>query len=123
VILIDKLLAGGIGFVLRRVVDAADAEMNDEGALRDRLMESEMKLELGEMDEHEFRAIESDVLARMREMRERHDAERGERDAWGRAGRWEKDAVEAVIYAEAEQPREEQKPRPRRARPKRGRQG
>jgi hypothetical protein len=123
VILIDKLLASGVGFVLRRVADAVDAEMNDEGALRERLMEAEMRLELGEIDEHEFRDVESNLLARMREIRERREAQRGEGER--REGRWAVEAVEAVIDAEPEQREDSREPRrrtrARRAAPKRRR--
>ena len=77
-ILVDSLLVGGIRFVLGKVAQAVDREMNDEGFLRERLLDAQMRLELGEIDEREFARLEKDLLARLREMRER---QRGESDA------------------------------------------
>jgi hypothetical protein len=71
VILLDKLLIGGIGWVLRRVADAANAEEADEGSLREELLAAEMRLELGEIDEGEFRMLEEGILERMRAARGR----------------------------------------------------
>ena len=68
-IVLDKLLVNGVWWVLRRVADAASHEMNDESALREALLAAEMRLELGEITEVEFRDIEEDVLARMRDLR------------------------------------------------------
>ncbi len=77
-ILVDKLLIGGIGWVLRRVGDAAVAQLYDEGSLREELLAAEMQLELGEIDAAGFEAIEADVLARIREVqaRKRGDTQR-----------------------------------------------
>jgi hypothetical protein len=78
VILLDTLLMGGIRFVLDKVAQAVDREMNDETFLRDQLLDAQMRLELGEIDEPEFARLEKDLLARLREIRER---QRGESDA------------------------------------------
>jgi hypothetical protein len=43
--------------------------MNDDTALRDRLLEAQMQLELGEISEQEFAGIERDVLAAIREIK------------------------------------------------------
>jgi hypothetical protein len=69
--ILDTLLFGGLRFVLDNVVAAADAETRDDTALRDHLLEAQMRLELGEIDEAEFATIERDVLARMREIKAR----------------------------------------------------
>jgi hypothetical protein len=69
VIVVDKLLARGIGWVLRRVTDAVNHELVDESSLREELLAAEMRLELGEIDEDEFRRTEEAILARMREAR------------------------------------------------------
>jgi hypothetical protein len=69
VIVVDKLLASGIGWVLRRVADAVHGELHDETSLREELLAAEMRLELGEIDENEFRRIEEAILGRMREVR------------------------------------------------------
>jgi hypothetical protein len=75
VIILDTLVIGGIKFVLRRIAEAVDAQMNDVDALREELLAAQMRLELGEMSEAEFAAVERDLLARMREIRERMTGE------------------------------------------------
>ena len=67
--ILDSILIGSLRFVLDKVVAAAEAEMNDESALRERLLEAQMRLELGEITEQEFAGIERDVLAAIREMK------------------------------------------------------
>jgi Gas vesicle protein G len=67
--ILDSLLIGSLRFVLDKVVAAAEAEMNDDSALRDQLLEAQMRLELGEITEDEFADIERDVLAAIREMK------------------------------------------------------
>jgi len=73
-IILDRLLMGGIGFVLDKVAAAVDAEMNDERSLREELLAAQMRLELGEMDEEEFVELERGILARLREIREEQQA-------------------------------------------------
>jgi hypothetical protein len=77
VIILDKMLIGGIKFVLTRIASAVDAEMNSEEGLREELLAAQMKLELGDIDEDEFAKIETALLTRMREIR----AARGESEA------------------------------------------
>jgi hypothetical protein len=69
VFILDSLLIGGLRFVLDKVVAAAEAEMNDDTALRDQLLEAQMRLELGEISDEEFAEIEKDVLAAIREIK------------------------------------------------------
>jgi Gas vesicle protein G len=71
VIILDSLLVGGLRFVLDKVVTAVEAEMNDEGALKEELLAAQMRLELGEIGDEEFAAIEDDVLMRLRDIRDR----------------------------------------------------
>jgi hypothetical protein len=66
---LDTLLIGSLRFVLDKVVAAAEAEMHDDSALRERLLEAQMQHELGEITDEEFTEIERDVLARMRELK------------------------------------------------------
>ena len=68
--ILDSLLIGSLRFVLDKVVAAAEAEMQDDTALREQLLEAQMKLELGEISDHEFAEIERDVFARIRELKE-----------------------------------------------------
>ena len=69
--ILDSLLIGGLRFVLDKVAAAVDTEMNDDTALREQLLAAQMRLELGEMSQDEFAALEADILARLREIRER----------------------------------------------------
>jgi len=69
--LLDSLLINGIQFVLDKVATIADQEVNDPERQRERLLEAQLKLESGEIDEGEFAAIETDVFARIREIKAR----------------------------------------------------
>jgi hypothetical protein len=69
--ILDTLLIGSLRFVLDKVVAAAEAEMQDDTALREQLLEAQMQLELGEISDEEFAAIEQDVLGRIREIKGR----------------------------------------------------
>ena len=70
-VIIDTLLIGGIRFVLDKVAAAVETELNDDGALREQLLAAQMRVELGEMSQEEFDVFEADILARLREIRER----------------------------------------------------
>jgi hypothetical protein len=67
--LLDSLLIGSIRFVLEKVAAAAEAEANDDSALRELLLEAEMRRELGEMSDAEFAKTEREILARIREIK------------------------------------------------------
>jgi gas vesicle protein GvpG len=67
--ILDSLLIGGLRFVLDKVAAAAEAEANDDSALRDQLLEAQMRLELGEITSEEFAEIERDVLAAIRKIK------------------------------------------------------
>jgi len=67
--ILDTLLIGSLRFVLDKVVQAAEAEMHDDSALRDQLLEAQMRLELGEITDDEFAVIERDVIAAIREIK------------------------------------------------------
>jgi hypothetical protein len=68
---LDRLLVGGLGFVLDKVAQVVDQQLDDDETLRDRLLEGQMRRELGEIDEEEFAALEADTLRRLREIQER----------------------------------------------------
>ena len=74
VILIDSLIVGGVRFVLDKVVQAVDKELSDDTVLREELLAAQMRRELGEITEEDFAEIEADLLARIREIRQRHKA-------------------------------------------------
>lgn len=69
-IILDSLLIGGLRFVLSKIAQAVDAELNDEGRLREELLAAQMQLELGELTPEEFAELEKALLARMRALRE-----------------------------------------------------
>jgi hypothetical protein len=69
--ILDSLLIGSIRFVLDKVIAAAETEMQDDSALREQLLEAQMRLELGELTDEEFTEIEQDVLTRIREIKGR----------------------------------------------------
>ena len=54
-----------------KVATVADQEMNDPDRQRERLLEAQLKLENGEIDEAEFATIEADVFDRIREIKAR----------------------------------------------------
>ncbi len=71
--ILDSLMISGIRWALQTTLTAAEAEMNDDTTLRERLLEAEMRREMGEISDEEFRATEADLLARIREIRERRE--------------------------------------------------
>jgi hypothetical protein len=70
-ILVDSLIIAGVRFVLDKVVAAVETEMNDDSVLRERLLDAQMRVELGEMTAAEFDALEADILVRIREIKAR----------------------------------------------------
>jgi hypothetical protein len=94
--ILDSILVGGLRFVLDKIVAAAEAEAGDDTALREQLLEAQMRFELGEITADEFADIERDVLARLREIRDgrqrpismsAHDGIGVEIDGWKEGGR------------------------------------
>jgi len=77
VIVLDTLLIGGIKFVLRRIAEAVDAQLNDVDTLRQELLAAQMRVELGEMTDAEFAEVEAALLARLREIQTRAREEDG----------------------------------------------
>jgi hypothetical protein len=106
VIILDTLLIGGIKFVLRRIAETVDAQLNDVDAIREELLAAQMRLELGEITEAEFSALEADILGRLREIRER---QRGPAPA---PGEMRVTGIEATTFAD--EPDDDEEGRPRR---------
>ena len=75
--ILDSLLIGGIKFALEKVLAVAEQEMDNPENLHQQLLEAQMELEEGRIDESTFAEIEADVLARIREMRARTGQETG----------------------------------------------
>ena len=70
-LIIDSLLISGVKFVLDKVAAAVDTELNDDTVLRERLLNAQMELELGEISQKEFDNLEAEIVARIREIKER----------------------------------------------------
>jgi hypothetical protein len=94
--ILDSLFLSGFRWVLDTVATAADAELNDDSALREQLLTAEMRREMGEIDDEEFARIEGDLLVRIREIKERRDGGSGP-IAFGDSG----DASDAGFSVEA----------------------
>jgi len=69
--ILDTILVGGLRFVFDKIAAAVDTELNDDTHLRDQLLAAQMRVERGEMSEGEFEVFEADILARLREIRDR----------------------------------------------------
>ena len=67
----------GLLWVAERIRDQAEAEYYDEGAVRGRLLELELKLDLGEITEEEYQAAEDELIGLLNEIRERRAAAQG----------------------------------------------
>ena len=76
-IILDTLLVGGLRFVLGKIASAVDAELSDDTVWREELLAAQMRLELGEITERQFAKIERELLARIREIRERQQGRAG----------------------------------------------
>ena len=70
-LIIDSLIISGVRFVLDKVAAAVDTELNDDSVLRERLLDAQMRLELGEISQEAFDELEADIVARIREIKER----------------------------------------------------
>jgi hypothetical protein len=68
VFLLDSLLVGGLRFVLEKVADVADRELNDPDRWRAMLLESQLAYENGEITSEELALREQEILARLREL-------------------------------------------------------
>ncbi len=98
-LIVDRLLVSGIKFVLGKVAAAVDAELNDDSRLREELLAAQMRLELGEITEQEFASFEADILARLREIRERQVGGEGQPAS---PGEYKVTGVEATTRFEKE---------------------
>src|SRR5919106_4760612 len=101
--ILDSLFMSGFRWVLNTVVSAAEAEMNDDAALRDQLLAAEMRRETGEISDDEFAKIEADLLARIREIKTRREGGSGP-IAFEQTSRDSKLAVEASVAGDFHEP-------------------
>ncbi len=75
--LLDSLMISGISWTLRTVLTAAEAERDDDTALREQLLAAEMQREMGEISDEDYAEVERDLLARIREIKERREGGSG----------------------------------------------
>jgi hypothetical protein len=59
----------GIRWSLRKVAQVVDEELTDDSTIKQELMELQMQLELGDIDDDEYVRREADLMARLREVR------------------------------------------------------
>jgi hypothetical protein len=72
--LIDDILlapVNGFKFILSQIQKLADKELNDDTLIKEQLLELQMRLELEEISEEEYREQEAELFARLRAIRER----------------------------------------------------
>ena len=72
--LIDDLLlapVNGFKFILGQIQKLADQELNDDTVIKEQLLELEMRRELDEISDEEFREREAELFARLRVIKQR----------------------------------------------------
>ncbi|HKC64944.1 MAG TPA: gas vesicle protein GvpG [Pyrinomonadaceae bacterium] len=72
--LIDDLLlapVNGFKFILNQIQKIADKELNDDQFIKEQLLELQMRLELEEVSEEEYKVREAELFARLRAIKER----------------------------------------------------
>ena len=69
--ILDTILIGGLRFVFDKIATAVDTELNDDTHLREQLLAAQMRLELDEISQAEYDALEADIHDRLRAIRER----------------------------------------------------
>jgi uncharacterized protein YaaN involved in tellurite resistance len=69
VFILDTLLINGIAFALDKVREVAEQQLDNPEVLQQQLLEAQMQLEDGTIDEETFAEIERDLFARIREMK------------------------------------------------------
>jgi hypothetical protein len=60
----------GIKWSLRKVAQVVDEELTDDTPIKQELMELQMQLELGDIDDEEYLRREAELMQRLREVRE-----------------------------------------------------
>jgi len=66
--LIDDILLAplkGVIWVAEKIKEVAEQELYDEGRIKEKLMELQLKLELEEINEEEYKNQEKELLARL----------------------------------------------------------
>ena len=68
--ILDTILVGGLRFVFDKIATAVDTELNDDTHLREQLLAAQMRLELDEITQAEYDALETDIHDRLRAIKE-----------------------------------------------------
>ena len=67
--ILDSLLINGIKFALEKVAQVAEQQLESPEALQQQLIEAQMQLEDGTIDDATFVRLEADIFARIRELK------------------------------------------------------
>jgi uncharacterized membrane protein len=67
----------GLMFIGEKISEIVDKEQTDEGAIKERLMELQMKFEMDEIDEEEYDRQEEELLKLLEEIRAKKQAGEG----------------------------------------------
>ena len=69
----DLLLApvNGFKFILNQIQKIADKELNDDTVIKEQLLELQMRVELDEISDEEYREREAELFARLRAIKAR----------------------------------------------------
>jgi len=79
VFILDSLLIDGLGFVFDKIRVAAEAEQeDDEGRLREQLLDGQTRLDSGELSEDAYASLEREILERLGAARRRKRGDTGE---------------------------------------------
>ncbi|HEY7912107.1 MAG TPA: gas vesicle protein GvpG [Blastocatellia bacterium] len=71
---IDDLLLlplNGFSFILTQIQKIADQELNDESVIKQQLLELQMRYELEEIEDEDFKEQEAELFARLRAIKAR----------------------------------------------------
>jgi len=79
VFILDSLLIDGLGFVFDKIRVAAEAEEeDDEGRLREALLDWQTRLDSGELSGDDYAVLERDILERLGAARRRKRGDAGD---------------------------------------------
>ena len=76
-LLVDDLLMmpfSGFGFILRTLQKVAEEQFTDDAPVKERLLELQLKLDSGEVNEEEYAAEEAEIIRQLREIENRKRA-------------------------------------------------
>ena len=71
--LVDDLLfipVDGFKFILKQIQQVADRELNDESLIKSQLLELQMRLELEEISEDDYKVQEAELFSRLRAIKQ-----------------------------------------------------